>query len=87
MTKLPLSLDTVSGHSQALLMTLCNVMTSEANLISAKRANRFLDGRQLTLPVVDAKKLFWRKSRKSRFPPKLKQQEQVILKAINSVGV
>ena len=30
---------------------------------------------------------FWRNSGKSRFPPKLKQQEQAILKAINSFGV
>ena len=28
--------------------------------------------------------LFWRNSGKSRFSPKLKQQEQAILKAINS---
>ena len=33
------------------------------------------------------KTFFWRKSRKSRFPPKLKQQELSILKIINSFVV
>ena len=36
---------------------------------------------------IDVIKLFWRNSGKSRFPPKLKQQEQAILKAINSFRV
>ena len=38
----------------------------------------------LQRPVVDVIKLFWRNSGKSRFPPKLKQQEQAISKSINS---
>ena len=38
-------------------------------------------------PVVDDIKLFWRNSGKCRFPPKLKQQEQAILKAINCFRV
>ena len=41
----------------------------------------------LSRPGVDVIKLFWMKSRKSRFLPKLKQQEYAILKAINSLRV
>ena len=37
--------------------------------------------------LVNVIKLFWKKSRKSRFPLKAKQQEYAILKAINSFGV
>ena len=38
-------------------------------------------------PIIDVIKHFWRKSGKSRFPVGPKQQDQAILKAINSFGV
>ena len=38
-------------------------------------------------PEVAVIKLFWGKSGKSRFSPELKQQEQAILKLMNSFGV
>ena len=38
----------------------------------------------LVWPEVDVIKLFWRKSEKSRFPLKPKQQEMAILTEINS---
>ena len=38
-------------------------------------------------PLVYVIKLFWSKSRKSRLPPKLKQQEQSILKGINILNL
>ena len=48
--------------------------------------------RQMAIPRVQSssrcyKTFFWRKSRRSRFPPKLKQQEWAILKVIHSFEV
>ena len=55
--------------------------------ISAQPA-QLLSNLFMTLaPVGDVIKLFWRKSRISRFPPQLKQQIQAIFKAITCVTV